>query len=138
MSKPKWKLIPGCSNYVVGSNGKVKRLKHRSTGKLYRILDEEFVKFQMNRSGVVYVKVRKDDGSQKVFSVQKLIMDSFFEKNQTYYKIAPEWNMVWVKNKKEKKKELMQIFNNRVDQFVRKDIYDRMTYKPTIYKTIKT
>ena len=138
MPKTKWKPIPGCSNYAIGSHGQVKRLRHRSTGKLYRILDEELVKFQMNRSKVVYVKIRKDDGSQKVFSVQKLVMDTFFESGHIYYKIAPESSLVWVKDKETKKKELIQIFNNRVDQFVRSDIYDRMKMKPTIFKTIKT
>jgi len=138
MPKTKWIPIPGCSNYVIGSHGQVKRLRHRSTGKLYRILDEELVKFQMNRSKVVYVKIRKDDGSQKVFSVQKLVMDTFFESGHIYYKIAPESSLVWVKDKETKKKELIQIFNNRVDQFVRSDIYDRMKMKPTIFKTIKT
>jgi len=123
---------------VIGSHGQVKRLRNRSTGKLYRILDEELVKFQMNRSKVVYVKIRKDDGSQKVFSVQKLVMDTFFESGHIYYKIAPESSLVWVKDKETKKKELIQIFNNRVDQFVRSDIYDRMKMKPTIFKTIKT
>lgn len=138
MSKPRWKLIPGCSNYAVGSNGKVKRLKHKSTGKLYRILDEEFVKFQMNRSGVVYVKIRTDEGGQKVFSIQKLMMDNFFEKGKIYYKIAPEFDLLWVKNKRTKERELVQQFNNRVDHFVLKETYDRMTYKPVIYKTVRT
>lgn len=128
MAKPKWKLIPGCRNYAIGSNGKVKRLRHRSTGKLYRILDEMYVEMQINRSKVVYVKIRTDNGKQKVFSVQKLVVDTFLERGQTYYKTAPDWEQI----------NYRQIFNNRVDQFVRKDIYDRMTLKPVIYKTIKT
>jgi hypothetical protein len=128
MSKPKWKPIPGCNNYAIGSNGKVKRLKHKSTGNLYRILDEMYVTMQVNRSGVVYVKVRMDSGQQKVFSVQKLVVDAFLEHGCVYYKIAPDWEEIKYK----------QVFNNKVEHFLRKDIYDRMIYKPQIFKTIRT
>lgn len=120
MAKAKWKTIPGCDNYAIGSNGKVKRLKHRSTGKLYRILDEMIVEPQMNRSKVVYVKIRTNEGGQKVFSVQKLFMETFLEKGTTYYKLTPD------------------PFVNRLDVYLPSYLFERMKHKPIIYKTINT
>ncbi len=86
----------------------------------------------------MYVNLIDDNGKPKVFSLQKLVMDTFLEKGHVYYKIAPDEQQVIVVDKKTKEKQLVQQFNNRVDQFVRKDIYDRMAYKPQIFKTIKT
>lgn len=119
--------ILGCSNYVIGSHGAVKRLKHKANGKRHKILPEKILELNINRSKNTYVNLIDDNGKQKVFSVQKLVVDTFLEKGYIYYKIAPDWEQIKYK----------QVFNNRVDQFVRKDIYDRMKYKPTIYKTIK-
>jgi len=127
MANQRWKPIPGCSNYVIGSRGDVKRLKHKANGKRYKILSESLLKFNINRSGVVYVNVIADNGKQRVFSVQKLVMEAFLEKGYTYYKVSPDWS--YEKN--------VQVFNNRVDQFIRVDVYDRMTYKPIIFKTIR-
>lgn len=119
--------IDGCSNYRIGSNGDIKRIKYRSTGIKRRVFPMMYVQHQVNRSGVIYVKLINDEGKQKVFSVQKLVMNTFLEKGHTYYKTAPEWEF----------KKRKQVFNNRVDQFVRSDVYDRMKFKPTIYKTIR-
>ena len=41
---------------------------------------------------------------------------------------APDWEEIKYK----------QVFNNKVEHFLRKDIYDRMIYKPQIFKTIRT
>lgn len=119
--------IDGCSNYRIGSNGDVKRIKHRANGKKYLILKEKIVEKYINNQSVVYVNLINDEGKSKVFSVQKLVMNTFLEKGHTYYKTAPEWEF----------KKGKQLFNNRVDQFVRSDVYDRMKFKPTIYKTIR-
>lgn len=127
-SRTKWVPINGCSNYLIGSNGQVKRLKHRAIGDKHRILEEMIMENHINRTSVVYVSIKDDFGNRKVFSVQKLVVDTFLEKGRTYYKTAPDWEQV----------NHRQVFNNRVDQFVPKELYDRMTYKPTIYKTIKT
>jgi hypothetical protein len=134
----KWMPIRGCSNYRVSNLGKVKRLKHRANGKRHTILKEKIVDIHLNRQGVMYVNLIDDNGKPKVFSLQKLVMDTFLEKGHVYYKIAPDEQQVIVVDKKTKEKQLVQQFNNRVDQFVRKDIYDRMVYKPQIFKTIKT
>lgn len=123
----KWMPIIGCSNYRVSNLGKVKRLKHRSNGKRHTILKEKIVDIHLNRQGVMYVNLIDDNGKPKVFSVQKLIVDTFLDKGHVYYKTAPDISYEGYK----------QIFNNRIDQFVRKDIYERMTLKPTIYKTIR-
>lgn len=76
----------------------------------------------------MYVNLIDDNGKSKIFSVQKLVVGTFLEKGHVYYKTSPDMSY----------EDYKQIFNNRVDQFVRKDIYERMNYKPTIYKTIKT
>jgi len=127
MGGVKWKVIKGCSNYRIGSNGVVKRLKHKARGCKHKILDEIIMQNYINRNGVVYVSISDDNGKRKVFSVQKLIVDNFLEKGHTYYKIAPDWE-----NKNNK-----QLFNNKVSQFMRKDKYDSMDKKPVIYKTIR-
>lgn len=119
MAAQKWMPIDCCNNYRIGSNGMVKRLKHKSNGKRYKILPMMYVEQQMNRSGVVYVKLIDDQGKQKVFSIQKLVMKTFLESGHTYYKTSGD------------------PFSNRVDQFVRSDVYDRMKFKPVIYKTIR-
>lgn len=136
MPKQKWRPIPGCSNYAIGSHGDVKRLKHKANGKRHKILSEKILELNMNRTKNVYVNIIDDNGKQKVLSVQKLVMDTFLEKGHIYYKVVPEIGYVQKIDKETKEKKIVQIFNNRIDQFVRKDIYDRMTYKPTIYKTI--
>jgi len=133
----KWMPISGCSNYRVSNLGKVKRLRHRSNGKRHTILKEKIVDIHLNRQSVMYVNLIDDNGKPKVFSLQKLVMNTFLEKGHVYYKIAPDEQQVIVMDKETKKKKLEQQFNNRVDQFVRKDLYDKMTIKPTIYKTIK-
>lgn len=134
----KWMPISGCSNYRVSNLGKVKRLKHRANGKRHTILREKIVDIHLNRQKVMYVNLIDDNGKSKVFSLQKLVMDTFLEKGHVYYKIAPDEGEILVIDEETKQKVPKQIFNNRVDQFVRKDIYDRMTLKPVIYKTIKT
>lgn len=131
----KWMPIIGCSNYRVSNLGKVKRLKHRSNGKRHTILKEKIVEIHVNKQGVMYVNLIDDNGKSKIFSLQKLVMDTFLDKGYIYYKIAPDSEMVVKKVKGEI--DTKQQFNNRVDNFVRKDLYDRMNYKPAIYKTIK-
>lgn len=131
----KWMPIIGCSNYRVSNLGKVKRLKHRSNGKRHTILKEKIVEIHVNKQGVMYVNLIDDNGKSKIFSVQKLVMNTFLDKGYVYYKIVPDSEMVVKKVKGEI--DTKQQFNNRVDNFVRKDLYDRMNYKPTIYKTIK-
>ena len=128
MSKQKWRPIVGCSNYAIGSHGAVKRLRHKANGNRHKILPEKILELNINRTKNVYVNLIDDNGKQKVFSVQKLVMDTFLEKGRTYYKTAPDWEQI----------NHRQVFNNRVDQFVPKELYDRMTFKPTIYKTIRT
>lgn len=123
----KWMPIDGCSNYRIGSNGDVKRIKYVSTGTKHRVFDERIMENFVNRNSVVYVSIQNDAGNRKALSVQKLVMNTFLEKGYTYYKIVPDWEF-----KKDK-----QVFNNRVSQFVRSDVYDRMKFKPTIYKTIR-
>ena len=86
----------------------------------------------------MYVNLIDDNGKSKVFSLQKLIMDTFLEKGHVYYKIAPDESEILVIDEETKQKVPKQIFNNRIDQFVPKELYDRMTFKPTIYKTIRT
>jgi hypothetical protein len=119
MAKAKWRPIVGCSNYAVSSHGKVKRLKHRSVGKLYRILDEMIIEPQMNRQGVVYANVRDDSGKKMTVGIQRLVIQTFGQPGVTYYRINPD------------------LFDNRFDHFVREDIYPRMTDKPVIIKKIK-
>lgn len=119
MATQKWMPIDGCSNYRIGSNGDVKRLKHRANGKKHLILKEKIIEKYINRQFVVYVNLINDEGKSKIFSVQKLVINTFIEKGYTYYKTSSD------------------PFNNRVDQFVRSDVYDRMKFKPTIYKTIR-
>lgn len=131
----KWMPIIGCSNYRVSNLGKVKRLKHRSNGKRHTILKEKIVEIHVNKQGVMYVNLIDDNGKSKIFSLQKLVMDTFLDKGYVYYKIVPDSEMVVKKVKGEI--DTKQQFNNRVDNFVRKDFYDRMNYKPAIYKTIK-
>lgn len=131
----KWMPIIGCSNYRVSNLGKVKRLKHRSNGKRHTILKEKIVEIHVNKQGVMYVNLIDDNGKSKIFSLQKLVMDTFLDKGYVYYKIVPDSEMVVKKVKGEI--DTKQQFNNRVDNFVRKDLYDRMNYKPAIYKTIK-
>lgn len=127
MAIQKWMPINSCSNYRVSNLGKVKRLKHRSNGKRHTILKEKIVDIHLNKQSVMYVNLIDDNGNPKVFSLQKLVMDTFLEKGYTYYKIVPDITF----------DGYTQRFNNRVDQFVRSDIYDRMKFKPTIYKTIR-
>lgn len=128
MAKQKFRPIKGCSNYVVGSHGIIKRLKHKSRGSRHKILPEKIIQPQLNRQGILYVNLIGDNGKQKVFSVQKLVSETFLDPGQIYYKTAPDWEIV---NNEQK-------FNNRVDQFIPSNLYDRLTYKPVIYKTIKT
>lgn len=131
----KWMPIIGCSNYRVSNLGKVKRLKHRSNGKRHTILKEKIVEIHVNKQGVMYVNLIDDNGKSKIFSLQKLVMETFLDKGFTYYKIVPDSEMVVKKVKGEI--DIKQQFNNRVDNFVKKDFYDRMNYKSIIYKTIK-
>lgn len=128
MAKQKWKPIPGCSNYVIGSHGVVKRLKHKAQGKRHKILPEKIIQQQINRQKNVYVNVIDDNGKQRVFSVQKLVLNAFFEKGVTYYKIVVDFFNT----------DNGTVFNNRIDHFVPSYLYDRMKEKPQIFKTIKT
>lgn len=127
MANQKWKPIHGCSNYRIGSNGDVKRLKHRSNGKKHVILKEKIVEKYINKQSVVYVNLINDLGKSKIFSLKKLVVDSFLEKGHTYYKVAPDFQYG----------RYGIIFNISTKNFVRSDVYDRMKFKPTIYKTIR-
>lgn len=120
MARQKFRPIKGCSNYLIGSNGDVKRLKHKANGKRYKILPEKIIDQHINRQKVVYINVTDDNGKIKVFSVQKLVLSTYGIPGTTYHKTVSD------------------LFNNRFDVFVTDDMYQRMKYKPTIYKSIKT
>ena len=120
MASQKWMPISGCSNYMVSNFGRVKRLRHRSNGKRHTILKEKIIELYINRQAVVYVNLIDDSGRSKIFGVQKLVLGTFGSPGTIYYKTTSD------------------PFNNRMDQFVPSETYDRMTYKPTIYKTIRT
>lgn len=123
-------IIPNCSGYSILSNGHV--LKHGRPLKHQRgtFTKDHLLDFKIDKHNNVCVRMKTDDGIHKDFILDDLIAEVFLEKGHTYYKIVPDWESkcAWCKKK----------FNNRVDQFVLKDIYDRMTLKPVIYKTIKT
>lgn len=119
MAKQKWRPIEGCSNYAVGSHGCVKRIKGRRRGEKHCILPERRVEVHMNRTRVVYVKILDDNGKQKVFALQRLVIQTFGTPGVTYYRINPD------------------PFDNRFDHFVREDVYPRMTDQPVIIKKIK-
>ena len=53
----------------------------------------------------MYVNLIDDNGKPKVFSLQKLVMDTFLEKGHVYYKIAPDEQQVIVVDKETKKKK---------------------------------
>lgn len=122
-----WKVIPGCSNYSISSTGIIE--KHARKLK-YSWRNAMILDFKIDKNNNVCVRLKTDEGIGKDFIVDEIIADVFLEKENTYYKIVPDWESrcSWCKKK----------FNNRVDQFVRKDIYDRMTLKPVIYKTVRT
>jgi group I intron endonuclease len=117
--RQKFRPIIGCSHYSIGSNGQVKRLRHKAHGKRYKILPEKIIDQHINRQSVVYVNVTDDNGKIKVFSVQKLVLSTYGKPGVTYYKASDD------------------PFNNRFDVFIEKDMYDRMKYKPFIFKKIK-
>jgi hypothetical protein len=119
MARQKFRPIIGCSHYSIGSNGQVKRLRHKAHGKRYKILPEKIIDQHINRQSVVYVNVTDDNGKIKVFSVQKLVLSTYGKPGVTYYKASDD------------------PFNNRFDVFIEKDMYDRMKYKPFIFKKIK-
>jgi len=105
---------------MVSNFGRVKRLRHRSNGKRHTILKEKIIELYINRQAVVYVNLIDDSGRSKIFGVQKLVLGTFGSPGTIYYKTTSD------------------PFNNRMDQFVPSETYDRMTYKPVIYKTIRT
>lgn len=74
----------------------------------------------INRQGVVYVSLTDDNGMVKVFGVQKLVLSTFGKSGTTYYKSSDD------------------PFNNRMDVFIEKDMYDRMRDKPYYFKIIRT
>lgn len=123
-------VVPNCSEYSIYSTGFVVRHSRPLKNPLRPFTGEKYLDFKIDKHNNVCVRMKTDDGIHKDFILDDLIADIFLEKGCTYYKIVPDWESKcgWCKKK----------FNNRVDQFVRKDIYDRMTFKPTIYKTIKT
>lgn len=114
MAKQKWMPIKGCSNYLVGSLGEIKRIRHRANGKRHKILKEKKIITGYS------VYLIGDDGKEKHLSFRKIFIDAFLEKGRTYYKIVPD--------------ELVY----RVDVFILKETYDRLTYKPTVYKKVRT
>ena len=120
LARQKFRPINGCSNYLIGSNGDVKRLKHKANGNRYKILPEKIIDQHINRQSVVYINVTDDNGDIKVFSVQKLVLSTYGIKGTTYHKAVSD------------------PFNNRFDVFVTDEMYQRMNYKPTIFKSIKT
>lgn len=120
MTKQKWKTIIGCTNYAIGSHGQVKRLKHRARGKNHKILPEVIMKQIYSMSFKPTVRIVDDDGRQRELSVEKLVITYFLVPNKTYYKIVSS-NRI-----------------NRVDCYIDSDVYERIKYKPVIYKTIKS
>ena len=118
--KQKWKPIPGCSNYAIGSYGQVKRLRHRARGKNHKILKEQIVKQIYDRYWKPTVRIIGDDGKQHQLSVEKLVITQFLEPGRIYYKTTSD-NMV-----------------NRIDRYVDAEAYEKMKYKPNRYKIVKT
>lgn len=114
MARKKWIPIKGCSNYLISSNGEIKRIKHRANGKRHKILKE----FKIITGYSVYLI--GDDGKEKHLSYKKIFVDAFLEKGKTYYITIPNRDVY------------------RLDSIIPSDLYDRMTYKPVIYKTIRT
>ena len=120
MAKQKWRPIEGCLGYAIGSHGQVKRLRHLANGKRHKMLSEQIVKPIIDRYGMSTVRIINDQGKQVQLSVQKLVTKYYLKPGCVYYKTSQNPS------------------NNHVDFFVSKDMYDRMKYKPFIFKKIKT
>jgi hypothetical protein len=120
MTKQKWRPIEGCFGYAIGSHGQVKRLRHLAHGKRHKMLPEKIVKPIIDRYGMATVRIINDEGRQVQLSVQKLVIKYFLEPGFVYYKLSSI------------------PYNNHVDGFIKKDMYNKMTYKPFKFKSIKT
>jgi len=120
MAKQRWKIIPGCSNYAIGSHGQVKRIRHKARGYRYKIMKEQIVKlvYDLNRNPTA--RIIDDSGKQRQLGVEKLVITQFLLPNKLYYKIVSRNDVT------------------RVDCYLDSELYERMKDKPTIYKTIKS
>lgn len=123
-------IIPNCSSYSIVSDGQVIKHGRPANTKNGTYTNDSFLDFKIDKHNNVCVRMKTDDGIHKDFIVDDIIVDVFLEKGHTYYKIKPDWESRCAHCKKK--------FNNRVNHFLRKDLYEQMIHKPIIYKTIKT
>ena len=114
MARQKWMPIDGCSNYRIGSNGEIKRLRHRANGTKHKFLPEKIMKAS------TYVYLTDDNGTERHLSVQRLFVTAFLDKGKVYYKTDHRLHV------------------NRLDSYIEKSLYERLSEKPQIFKIVKT
>jgi hypothetical protein len=120
MAKQKFRPIEGCMGYAIGSHGQVKRLRHLANGKYHKMLPEKIVKQIYDRYLKPTVRIINNDGKQVQLSVEKLVIKNFLEPGYSYYKTTFD-NRI-----------------NKVDFYIRVDLYVKMKDKPTVYKIVKS
>ena len=62
--------IPNCSNYLISNKGRI-----------YSFIKNKFMKPEIKENGYQRIELKMDDGRSKRFSVHRLVVDVFGDKN---------------------------------------------------------
>lgn len=78
MNVKHFRKIQHFPSYEVSNYGEVKSIRRKvNSSKFHRIIPERILIPQMNKQGVVYVNILREDGKKCSVKVEKLVLETF-------------------------------------------------------------